>query len=716
MIRRIPYIEVSQQTECGLGCVCMLLRYYHKYVTLTELREHIDIGRDGSSLRQLVELMKEYNLDVKVYKNSVDDLKLVKTPVLLYWEESHYIILERVKRGCFYIADPGMGYRRLNYDELKNGYSNVMAVAKPAPGFVKDKISYKESMDFFKAIFFSQKMQYVKITMLSLLMYASTLVVPILIQYIIDSAQNDASIRWEQKCLFMILGSISLLYLVVFFFRGKNILKLRVNIDQRLNEKLYKHLLLLPFKYFELRGKGSIIYNLNSTATVRELLTNQLIMGIIDCGAVVFIGIYMLKLSPFLCSIAFFLFMINIIILKISYPYILQNNKASIMEQSIMQSAQMESVYSILGIKMTSIESSMYENWKKKFEKYLNTYVKKEGYNLRINTLLNFLLYASPIVILCVGISLVECGEMTIGETIAFYTLSGSFYSLAHSVFDTWTSFVNGKAIFERVSDIYLEKTEELNLKGISKKMEGEIELEHVSFRYTENSNYVLDDINIKIPKNKKISIVGKSGDGKSTLAKLLVGLYEPTLGNIYFDGVNIKDWNRKALRKQIGIVPQDITLFNKTIYENIVVDKNSEFTMEDVRKACLDAGILEEIDSMPMGFNTIISEMGMNLSGGQRQRIMLARILLNKPKILILDEATSALDNINQFEISKRIMRLQCTEIIIAHRLSTIYDSDNIFVIDKGRIVESGTHEELLSNRGIYFELYNNMEKEDVQ
>lgn len=137
---------------------------------------------------------------------------------------------------------------------------------------------------------------------------------------------------------------------------------------------------------------------------------------------------------------------------------------------------------------------------------------------------------------------------------------------------------------------------------------------------------------------------------------------------------------------------------------------------MEDVRKACLDAGILEEIDSMPMGFNTIISEMGMNLSGGQRQRIMLARILLNKPKILILDEATSALDNINQFEISKRIMRLQCTEIIIAHRLSTIYDSDNIFVIDKGRIVESGTHEELLSNRGIYFELYNNMEKEDVQ
>ncbi len=239
--------------------------------------------------------------------------------------------------------------------------------------------------------------------------------------------------------------------------------------------------------------------------------------------------------------------------------------------------------------------------------------------------------------------------------------------------------------------------------------------MENVSFRYTNNSGNVLKNINMHIPVGKKISIVGKSGDGKTTLAKLLVGLYRPSEGHIYYDDLEIDQWNLNALRNQIGIVPQDVSLFNKTIYENIVLDSNKEVSFEDVRSACQAAEILEEIETMPMGFNTIISEMGMNLSGGQRQRIMLARAILNKPQILILDEATSSLDNINQEKVSQNLSKLNCTQVIIAHRLSTIIDSDIVFVFEDGKIVEQGTHEELLTKGGTYYKLYTNFDKENL-
>lgn len=714
MKRGVPYVEISQQTECGLGCICMLLRYYHRYITMTELREHSDVGRDGSSLRQISTLMKEYDLNVKVYQNSVDNLIKIPAPTILFWENSHYVILDKVKHGHYYIADPALGYRRLNYEEMRNSYSNIFIVATPNENFKKEKSNYKNSCEFFLPVFSKQKALYFKIAILSLLMYVSTLVVPIFIQDIIDSVKDGRIENFNVINILLLFSTISLVYLGVFWLRGRNILNLRVSVEQKLNEKLYHHLLLLPFKFFEIRGKGNIIYNLNNTATIRELLTNQLITGIIDCGAVIFITFYMFIKSPILCSIAILLFIVNIIILKISYPYLLQNNKALILEQSRTQATQMEAVYSILGIKMTSLEDITFCLWREIFQKYLHTYTKKENYNLKINAFLSFLIYVSPIMILCGGIILTKIGRMTIGEAIAFYTLSGNFYALAHSVFNAWTSFMNSKAIFERLSDIFLEKPENINLEGYSKELEGNVELRNVSFKYTKSSEYVLKDINIKIPKGKKVSIVGKSGDGKSTLAKLLVGLYEPTKGGIFYDSVSLKDWNKQMLRKQIGIVPQDVTLFNKTIYENIVVDKNEQITMEKVRAVCAEAEILDEIESMPMTFNTIVSEMGMNLSGGQRQRIMLARALLNSPKFLILDEATSSLDNINQKEISKRLSHLKCSQVVIAHRLSTICDSDIIYVIDKGEIVESGNHEELLENKSVYYELYNNFRRED--
>ncbi|HEM3565965.1 TPA: ATP-binding cassette domain-containing protein [Streptococcus suis] len=286
----------------------------------------------------------------------------------------------------------------------------------------------------------------------------------------------------------------------------------------------------------------------------------------------------------------------------------------------------------------------------------------------------------------------------------AIYSLSTVLFSKINSIFDTIVAFYNSKTFLSRVVEILEEEVEENG--DMKHDLSGSIRLENVSFSYTKDSKRVLSDINIQINKGEKIAIVGSSGSGKSTLSKLLIGLFPPTTGKILFDALDYDSLDKQYLRQQIGIVPQDMTLFNKTIFENIAGD--FPVSHEEMVEVCKLVNIHHEIMEMPMEYNTLVSEMGMNLSGGQRQRIILARALIKKPKIILLDEATSYLDNVNEKEIMQRFKDQNITIIVIAHRLSTIIDSDQIFVMEKGEIVEKGKHKELLQiEDGLYQNLY---------
>lgn len=309
------------------------------------------------------------------------------------------------------------------------------------------------------------------------------------------------------------------------------------------------------------------------------------------------------------------------------------------------------------------------------------------------------------------GLTLIKNDLITLGTLVAFYSLSTTFFSLTNSVFSTWTALINSKPFFERLSDILLNESEFINADGVKKTLQGNIVVKNLWFKYSDSADYILKDVSLNIKAGEKIALVGKSGEGKSTLAKLLSGLYIHEKGEIYFDDIELREWNLKSLRKQLGIVPQDVLLFNKSIYDNITCG-NKTISKIDVENACEIAQISKDIEQMPMKYETIISEMGGNLSGGQKQRIMLARAIVNDPHILILDEATSSLDNINEKKISDIFQKLRCTQIIIAHRLSTVIDADKIYVLSNGRIVEEGTHSQLMEKKGQYFELYNSQAK----
>jgi len=529
--------------------------------------------------------------------------------------------------------------------------------------------------------------------------------IPNIVQKIIDRTGTETNSSFLNIFLLM-LGACIIAFFVSYLFKGIKIIALNVFLGRKLEANTYRHLLQLPYKFFETRSTGDLLYRIQGTTSIKQMLSTQIVGGVIDIGSVIAIIFYMQQKSVLLTICAFALFMINIIVILVIQPKLTQAINGEIVEQSKSQTAQIESLYSIISIKISAMEDLIYKNWSNIYESVVEMFQKRmlisNAYSAIMAVLQNF----SPILILCLGINEYYKGNITIGEVIAFQAISSTFFNLGMSIVNVYPQFISASQYLDRIADIWNREAELEDENAIVREINGDIELEDVCFSYSKNSKNVLENISMNIKRGTKVAIVGASGSGKSSLSKILVGLYKPTKGTIRFDGIPIEKYDRKAICRQMGIVPQDAMLFNKSIYENIVMG-NFNITLEQVEEITKIACIHDEIKAMPMGYHTIISEMGMNLSGGQRQRILLARSMLSNPKILVLDEATSSLDNINERKISNYLSGIGCTRIIIAHRLSTIVDADVIFIMKNGQIAEYGKHEELISKNGEYKKLY---------
>lgn len=701
---KVPYITQTQKTECGLCCVCMINRYYRNFVTMEELREKLEVGRDGSSFPQLVNLLRNYNFSVKSYNIPAFELRKIVLPAILFWNNNHFVILEAIRKEKYIIVDPAVGRIKVDSREFEEKYTGYAVSPYPNDDFRRDKKKIY-NIKYILPYMLENKRLYCIVIAISLLVYLFTLGVPIVIQNVVDSIIEDHILKDYNQFLLLIIF-LSIMYCLTNFAKNVMLIKLRASLDRTLNTNIFSHLLKLPYKFFSVRSSGDIIYTLNSSMNIREIFANTFITALINVGTSIAILLYIFLLSRVLGLTALILFAINIVIVSFTRPILSDSSRSIITNQSNVQGIQMETVYGMLGVKMSAIENDVLESWKASYEKYYQKYVENEKISNYVISVNSFLQFLSPTILLLTGIMLINVGKLSMGAIIAIYSLGNTFFGMSNSVIDLWTSFINSNVIFDRLADIIKSEEEKENSYNVTDEIKGNISLEKVSFSYTKDSEYVLQDIDLKIEKGMKVAIVGKSGSGKSTLAKLLVGLFEPTKGKILFDDIDFNSMNKKEVRKQVGIVPQDITLFNKSIYDNIIMNRNN-LQLDDVKMACDIAHISEEIEEMPMNYYTEISELGLNLSGGQRQRIALARAIIGKPKILLLDEATSSLDNINERNVSEEIRRMGATQIIIAHRLSTIIDADLIVVVEGGKIVEKGTHDELILKEGQYKKLY---------
>ncbi|HFJ9318704.1 peptidase C39 [Bacillus anthracis] len=706
--RRVPYVEQMHQSECGLCCLAMISAYYQKEVSLSRLRERADVGRDGTTLLQLKRIAESLGFDAKAYRiEHIDQLKQVSLPAILHWNQGHFVVLEKIGNNYARIVDPRFGRIKLSLKSFSEQFTGFLMTVDLTERLEveKDQNVWLNSLVYVK----SHKNLFVYVLLITLALQVLIVGMPLFMKHVIDEIMIPKNSSLSIT-VFISIISFLLAYMLITFARSRVLVRLHNALDYEMQTSFFSHLLKLPLPFFLLRSYGDMLFRMNSLATIRNQLSGTLITGILDGFMLFVLSGYMLFTSPLLAMVVFLLVSINILLVIFTKRYVAEINQQQVVATTEVQAVQTEMLYGIMGVKISGTEQQVYSQWLNKFKHLLQVYRRKENLNSYITTTSNGLQFMSPLIVLSIGVLLVtgKYSSMTIGELVSFQAIATLLFTTSSSLMNTINSYILTTTILKRTHDV-LESPIEQNEGKLQVKLRGDIRLSHVSFSYSKYSPKVINDISLHIKLGQKIAIIGQSGSGKSTLAHLMIGLFTPTSGEIYYDNHETSDLDMQYVRKQMGIVPQDISLLNRSIYDNIVLHQDG-VTMDEVVRVAKAANIHDEIMAMPMQYQTVLAEMGRNISGGQRQRIALARALLNNPTVLVLDEATSALDHISEARVDEYLSSINCTRIVIAHRLSTVMNSDTIIVLENGKVCDVGNHNQLLHTSNYYQYYYREM------
>lgn len=697
-----PTLQLAQ-SECGLCCVKTILEAYDYQISLTELRQVKEPGRDGLGLQQLKQLLTYFGMNAKTYRiKDIRALKIIEFPIIAYWKGYHFVCVESYSEHEVTIMDPSIGRIKISQSEFLENFHEYVLVAEPGIDFKKRNVSNLSKWKK-KYIWPSNMISlYLSIALMSILLVGITLAIPIFTQLLIDNGFNGA------KSFSTILGSliIALLVMVILnFLRTYFSIKIIYRFSWHILSGAFTRVLSLPAKYFTVRAPGEIIYRLNSLTRIQDVLGTTLVQACLDLISGVAILLYVFWISPLLGIMILFFTLSTLAFLIIAQSYVNSATDKELNEGTNAQSIQLDAIVSINSVKLGGYVQSYIDDWKQRFKKFLNaTSYRMRIQNGIIGSILSGIQVFAPLIILVTGIYLAELGLMTLGQAIAVQSIVALLFVYVNSVFTIASEAMVAVRYIVLAEDIF-EYPVEISTNDLRGMASGSISIENLSFSYTSDSIPSISNINLDISDGETVALVGLSGSGKTTLGKIIGSLFEPTIGSIYFGGVEYHEYNLDRLRDSISYIPQEAHLHNRTIMENLKL--GSKRTEAEIIEFCNSLEFLEFINGFPMGYNTVISETGANLSGGQRQRIHIARVLLQSPKLLIMDEATSSLDNISQSYVYDALSKLNCTKIVIAHRLETVLNADRIVVLENGCIVQSGTHDELVNIDGLYAKLF---------
>jgi HlyB family type I secretion system ABC transporter len=709
--RRVPVIMQLSAAECGAACLAMVLSYYGRKTRSSECRDAIGIGRDGVSAKTLAQLARSYGLRVRAYSiDELQNLQFVQFPAIAHWRFSHFVVIESWSPKRIVIVDPAQGRRRITPEELDANFTGVVLTFEPGPQFKRrSSAMHLNSEAASWRTYFLGMMQspgiirfLLQVLIASLVLQLLGLALPLVTKIIFDNI-----LPYEMVNGLQILGiGVLILILTQFilqYLRAALLIYLQARLDSQLMLGFFEHVLSLPFRFFQQRTSGDLLMRLSSNAAIRETLTSQSISIVLD-GALVVVYVVVLLLE----QATFGMVVIGLGILQMGIMLATTRRVNALMEndlaaQSESQSYLVEALGGIAILKASGNEHQALDHWTNLFFKQLNISLKRSQLMALTNTLLGTLRNFSPLLLMWYGAQFVLNGEMSLGTLLALNALAVAFLTPLASLVSTAQQLQLVGAHLNRITDVIQEKPDQDATQVMAAPtLKGHIKVDKLSFRYDPHAPWTLHDISVEIKPGQKIALVGPTGSGKSTLAMLLLGLYEPTEGQILYDGLDLLQLEYRSLRRQIGIVLQESFLFSSSIRRNIAFN-DPDMGMERVIEAAELACIHPEIAQLPLGYETQLAEGGAGLSGGQRQRLALARALAGQPRVLILDEATSHLDAETERRVDQRLRELDCTRIIIAHRLSTVREADLILVMYEGRIVERGTHQALLDKGGFY-------------
>ncbi|MHB8157174.1 MAG: NHLP family bacteriocin export ABC transporter peptidase/permease/ATPase subunit [Desulfocucumaceae bacterium] len=709
---KVPTVLQMEAVECGAASLAMILAHFGKYVPLEELRIECGVSRDGSKASNMMKAGRKYGLEVKGYRKEPAALKEMPLPMIIHWNFNHFLVLEGFGEGKVYLNDPGEGPRTVTEGEFDEAFTGIVLTFQTGPHFKKGG-EKPHIITALKKRLSGSETALTYVILVGLAMVIPGLVIPIFSKIFVDDILLGGKSSWMMPML-LGMGITAALRGVLTWLQSYYLLRLETKVALSSSGQFLWHVLRLPVEFFTQRYAGDISSRMQSNDKVADLLTGQLATNVLNLITIVFYFVLMAQFSIILALVGVVTAIANVAYLKFVSEKRTDLNRRLLNDRGAFYGSAMSGLQIIATLKATGSESDFFSKWAGQQAKLLNSEQESGVPTQLLSAIPTFLNAITNAVVLVLGGYIVLSGKMTIGGLVAFQSLMASFMAPVIGLVGLGGQLQEMEGDMNRLDDVMkypvdLQTGEDQagTPPGCIKKLRGYVDLRSVSFGYSRLEPPLLEDFSIKLSPGSRVALVGGSGSGKSTVAKIIAGLYQPWSGEIFFDGRERKDLPRAALNNSLAVVDQEICMFQGSVRDNITLWDQSISELDLVR-AAKDACIHDDTTSRPGGYDAIMDEGGTNFSGGQRQRLEIARALAGNPAIMVMDEATSALDPLTEKLVDENIRRRGCTCVIVAHRLSTIRDCDEIIVLEKGRVVQRGTHDELINAEGHYSSLIN--------
>lgn len=685
---RLPMVLQIEAAECGLACVAMIASYYGQRSELMDLRRRFAVSLKGANLKDIMGIADQIGLATRPVRLELEELKLLKLPCILHWDLNHFVVLKSVNRDIAIIHDPSVGVRRLPLKRVHKHFTGVALELTPISGFAPTQTAPRLRMRSLLGRMVGIKRSLGQLFMLALAIEVFAVMSPFFMQWVVDHALVTA----DRDLLVTLALGFALLLLIrnaVSAMRGWMLIVLSASLKVQGRSNLFSHLVNLPASYFETRYLGDVMSRFGSQETILQAITVDLVEAVLDGLLVSITLIIMYVFAPVLATIVLGGAFLYGALRWASYTPLRHASAEAIVWAARRDSHFLETLRGIKTIKLFNGQEGRRTHWLNLLVETVNRQLTTQKLRLLFRTVNSLLIGALAILIVWLGAQRVLDHTFSVGMLLAFIAYKDQFLTRITDLIDKAVDLQMLRLHAERLADIALSTPEPREHKrdAIAMQQPVAVAAHGLRYRYSENEPWVLDGVDFHIEPGESVAIVGASGCGKTTLLKLLASLLQPAQGEIRVDGEPLSRMGTERYRSMIGVVMQDDQLFAGSLADNISFFSDAPDTQR-IEKCAKLAAIHGDIRAMPMGYNTLIGDMGTALSGGQKQRVLIARALYRKPSILLLDEATSHLDVGLEQAVNNAIRAARVTRIVVAHRPETIRSADRVIVLEKGKVV----------------------------